>query len=93
MIFLWAPTSGEEPDISLSIVNSKARLCLDMSTHYACIVSLKLSNVFNTHSKCFICRRIEHVTSCKGIIASGVAARDDCGVAGERRLIGVPKFL
>ena len=35
---------------------------------------------------------IERVTSHSGKIASGVAVRGDSGVAGEGRVVGVPKF-
>jgi len=54
-------TSREEPDISLSIVNSKARFCTHM-----------------------------HFT--RVLFALGVAVRGDGGVAGEGRVVGVPKF-
>ena len=47
--------------------------------------------MFNTHSNNFICRYIECVTSHKRI-ASGVAVRGEGGVAGEGRVVGVPKF-
>ena len=41
---------------------------------------------------CFIHRHIERVMSRKRQIASGVAVRSDSGVAGEGRVVGVPKF-
>ena len=48
--------------------------------------------VFNTRSNNFICRYIEHVTSHKRKIALGVNVRGEGGVAGEGRVVGVPKF-
>ena len=45
----------------------------------------------NTHND-FIRRYIERVTSCKRRIALGVTVRDDSGVAGEGRVVGIPKF-
>ena len=61
-LFNKALSSREEPDISLSIVNSKA--CF--FTHALCVydISLKRGSVLNTHSNDFIRRYIEHVTSC-----------------------------
>ena len=56
--------SGEEPDISISIVNSKARLHLLMLARYSCIGSLNHSNALNTRND-FIRRHVERVTSRK----------------------------
>ena len=55
--------SREKPDISLSLVNSKA----SFYTHTLCvrITSSKRSNVLNTCSNDFIRRYTEHVTSRK----------------------------
>ena len=53
-------------------------------------ISPKHGSVLNTCND-FI-RSILNVTSCKGEIASGVAVRGDGGVAGEGRVVGVPKF-
>ena len=84
--------SREEPDISLSIVNSKARLYLLIFAHYARIISLKRGIALNTCSNDFIRRYIERGHHVSGKIASGVAVRDDGSVAGEGRVVGVPKF-
>ena len=89
---LWllkkALPSREEPDISLSIMNSKVRFY----THAlrAChIISPKRGSAPNTRSIDFIRRYIERVASRKKKIAvrgdGGVA-----GVAGERNVVGVP---
>ena len=57
-------SSREEPDISLSIVDSKAvkdTCILTLCTH---IISLKCGSMLNTRSNDFIRRYIEHMTSC-----------------------------
>ena len=81
----------EEPDISLSIVNSKARFDpLYICVRYTCIISPKCGSVLNTHSNDFIHMYIEHVTSCKR--KNCFAVSGDGGVADEGRSVGVPKF-
>ena len=80
----------EEPDISLSIVNSKARFTCFILTLYPRIISLKRSCAFNAGNNNFKGR---YVTSRGGKIPSGVAVRGDGGVAGEGRIVvGVPKL-
>ena len=49
----------EEPDISLLIMNSKARL---HPTRYVRIISLKRSSTLNTRTNDLICTHIERVT-------------------------------
>ena len=53
-----------------------------------CNISPKYGSALSTRND-FIRRYIERVTS---VSASGVAVRDDGGVAGEGRVVGVPKF-
>ena len=56
-------------------------------------ISRKHSSALNTHSDDFLRRHSECVTSRKGNkIASEVAVRGDSGVAGEERVVSVPKF-
>ena len=61
LTILWllkkALPSGEEPDSSLSIMNSKAPRALP--------INLKHGSAFNTRSNDFICTYIECVTSRK----------------------------
>ena len=80
---LWkALPSREEPDISSSIINTKARL----HPHYTRNISPKHGSALNTRSL------YVRVTSRKRKTASGVAVRGDSGVAGERRVVDVPTF-
>ena len=60
--------------------------------HYVRNISPKHGSTLNTRSNDFICRYIERMTSRKREIASGVTMRGDSGVAGEGRIVGVPKF-
>ena len=55
------------------------------------IIAQSAVSMLNTRND-FIRRYIERVTSISEIIASGVAVRGDSGVAGERRVVGIPKF-
>ena len=71
-------------------MNSKAHF--NQLKHYVRSISPKHGSALCTRSNDFICRHIEHVTSHKWEISSGVAVRGDFGVAGEVRLDGVPKF-
>ena len=57
---------------------------------YARNISPKHCSELNTRND-FI-RSILNVTHVSGEIASGVAVRGDSGVAGEGRVVGVPKF-
>ena len=61
-LLIKALPSREEPDISLSIMNSKAAFTL---TLYAHIISLKCGSTLNTRSNDFIRTYIERVTSRK----------------------------
>ena len=67
---LWllkkALPSREEPDIRLSIMNSKARFQL---MRYARINSLKRGSALNTRSNDFIRTQIERVTSRKPFVS------------------------
>ena len=88
---LWllkkALPSREEPDISLSIMNSKVAFTLTLYEH---AVLLARSAVAHPIHVALIRRYIERVVSRKRKIAvrgdGGVA-----GVAGERNVVGVPK--
>ena len=55
-------------------------------------ISPKHGSAFSTRSNDFIHRYIEGVTSHKRKITSGVAVSGEGGVAGERRVAGLPKF-
>ena len=79
-----ALSSREEPDTSLSNVNSKAHLHLLYS-----LLSSK-HGTLNTCSNDFIQKHIEHVMSHKHEIPSGTAMRGEGGVAGEGKLVDVP---
>ena len=61
-LFLKSFTLREEPDISLSIVNSKACFYTNV---LRVIITLKRGSAFNTRSNDFIRGYIEHVTSRK----------------------------
>ena len=57
-------------------------------------ISPKYGSALNSHSNAFILSYIECVTSrTREKIASEVAVRGDGGVAGEGRVVGVPKFI
>ena len=51
------------------------------------------SSTFNTRSNDFTHRHIECMTLCKHEILSHTSVRNEGGTAGERKLVGVPKFL
>ena len=55
-------------------------------------ISPKHRGTLNTCSNNFIPRYIKCVMSIREKIALGVAVRGEGGVAGERRVVGVPKF-
>lgn len=76
-------------NISLSIVNSKARF---YTYFYACFISPKCGSALNTHGNDFIRTYIGRMTSRKRKIVSGIAVKGEGGVAGEGRVVGVPKF-
>ena len=59
---------------------------------YVCIISPKRSSALNTCSNDFIHRYTKSMTSHKRKIASGVAVRDNGGVASEEQVVSVPKF-
>ena len=59
---------------------------------YTCIISPKRGSALNTCSNDFIRTYIGRVTSRKRKITLGVAVRGEGGVAGEGRVVGVPKF-
>ena len=68
-------------------MNSKAAFTL---TLYAHIISLKRGSTLNTRSNDFIRTYIERVTSRKR--KNHFMSRGEGGVAGEGRVVGVPKF-
>ena len=70
------------------IANSEARLHLLIHVQYMHNISLKHGSTFNTRND-FILNVWCHVSR---KIASGVAVRGDSGVAGEGRVVRVPKF-
>ena len=83
-------SSREEPDISLSIVNSKACLTFFI-LHVTCIIiSPKCGSALNTRRNDFICRCIERMTSHEEISLQE-SLRGDGSVAGGDR-VDVPKF-
>ena len=85
MWLLKALPSREEPDISLSIMNSKHAFLLMLL--YSWFIS---PTALNTRSNDFIrSYMIERVTS--RISALGVTVRDEGSVAGKGRVVGVPK--
>ena len=77
--------SREEPDISLSIVKS---FILARSAHN---ISQRHGSALNTRND-FIRSIFNIGRHVSGNIASGVAVRVDSGVAGEGRVVGIPKF-
>ena len=59
---------------------------------YARIINPKHSSMLSTHRWFYTYKYIGRVTSCKRKIASRVTVKGEGGVAGEGRVVGVPKF-
>ena len=58
---------------------------------YVCNISLKQGSALNTRND-FIRSILNVWYHVSGRIASGVTVRGDSGVAGEGRVVGIPKF-
>ena len=76
---IYGFSSREEPDISLSIVNSKARL-------YTRTLLVSPKQIFTHIGKLIKCENSFWHLLC------GVTVRDVAGVAGEGKLVGLSKF-
>ena len=97
---LWllkkALPSREEPGISLSIRHTFTSPHFTSphltSPHLTCVISLQRGSALNTRSNDFICTYIERVMSRKRKNRFVSPVRGETGVAGEGRVVGVPKF-